>query len=79
MDQSERLNALADAELRELISESYRLVWERLTKKRRAELESGAARQRKPAARKSKSKSASHRASAKTSLKKTRAKAARRG
>ncbi len=39
----ERLNALPDAELRELISESYRLVWERLPKKRQAELESGAA------------------------------------
>jgi predicted DNA-binding protein (MmcQ/YjbR family) len=73
----ERLNALADAELRELISESYRLVWERLPKKRRAELESGAAKRRKPAVRKS--KSASRKASAKTSAKKTRAKAARRG
>jgi len=39
----ERLNALPDAELRDLIAESYRLVWERLPKKRRAELESSAA------------------------------------
>ena len=34
-----RLNALPDDELRDLIAESYRLVWERLPKKRRAELE----------------------------------------
>ena len=57
----ERLNALPDLELREMISESYRLVWERLPMKRRAELESGAAagakrpavRRPKPASRKS--------------------------
>jgi predicted DNA-binding protein (MmcQ/YjbR family) len=72
----ERPNALADAELRELISESYRLVWERLPQKRRAELKSGTAGQRKPAARQLKSESRT--ASAKTSLKKTRAKAGRR-
>jgi predicted DNA-binding protein (MmcQ/YjbR family) len=35
----EQLNTLPDIELRERITESYRLVWERLTKKRRAELE----------------------------------------
>jgi predicted DNA-binding protein (MmcQ/YjbR family) len=34
-----RLNAMPDDELRDLIGESYRLVWERLPKKRRAELE----------------------------------------
>ena len=51
----ERLNALPDSELREALGESYRLVWERLPKKRRAELESSAAKpakkvaQRKPA------------------------------
>jgi predicted DNA-binding protein (MmcQ/YjbR family) len=67
----ERLNALGDAELRNAISESYRLVWERLPKRRRAELESGAAKPRKPG----KSKSASRKASAK----KKRAKAGRRG
>jgi predicted DNA-binding protein (MmcQ/YjbR family) len=35
----ERFNTLGDAELRELIAQSYRLVWERLTKKRRQQLE----------------------------------------
>jgi predicted DNA-binding protein (MmcQ/YjbR family) len=34
------LNAIADDELRELLAESYRLVWERLPKKRREELAS---------------------------------------
>src|SRR3974377_2109526 len=33
------LNAVPDDELRELIGESYRLVWGRLPKKRRTELE----------------------------------------
>jgi predicted DNA-binding protein (MmcQ/YjbR family) len=33
------LNVLPDAQLRELIAEAYRLVWERLPKKRRAELQ----------------------------------------
>jgi predicted DNA-binding protein (MmcQ/YjbR family) len=32
------LNAITDDELRELLAESYRLVWERLPKKRREEL-----------------------------------------
>ena len=36
-----RLNALPDDELRELIAASYRLVWERLPKKRQVELEGG--------------------------------------
>jgi len=36
-----RLNAVPDDELRELIAESYRLVWERLPKNRRAELGGG--------------------------------------
>jgi predicted DNA-binding protein (MmcQ/YjbR family) len=40
----EQLNALPDSELRELLAESYRLVWERLPKKRRAELEAAAAK-----------------------------------
>jgi len=35
----EQLNTLPDSELRELLAESYRLVWERLPKKRRPELE----------------------------------------
>ena len=54
----EKLNTLADAELRELIAASYQLVWERLPKKRREELQSGKAAKtaqrkvRKPVARK---------------------------
>jgi predicted DNA-binding protein (MmcQ/YjbR family) len=36
----DQLNTLPDSELRELIAESYRLVWERLPKKRREELQS---------------------------------------
>jgi predicted DNA-binding protein (MmcQ/YjbR family) len=44
------LNAVPDDELRELIAESYRLVWERLPKKRRDELASagGSGSKRKP-------------------------------
>lgn len=42
----EQLNTLPDAELRDLLAESYRLVWERLTKKRRAELEQSGAKKR---------------------------------
>ena len=37
----ERLSTLPDSELRELIAESYRLVWERLPKKRQQELNAG--------------------------------------
>ena len=37
----EQLNTLPDPELRELIAESYQLVWERLPKKRQQELQSG--------------------------------------
>jgi len=36
----QQLNALPDSELRELLAESYRLVFERLPKKRQAELQS---------------------------------------
>ena len=44
------LNAIADDELRELLAESYRLVWERLPKKRREELAVGSkAKQNTPA------------------------------
>lgn len=39
----EKLNTLSDSELRKLIGESYRLVWERLPKNRRQQLQ-GAAR-----------------------------------
>ena len=78
----ERLNALPDSELRELISESYRLVWERLPKKRQAELGSGApAGARRPAVRKpkkaSRKSSVKAKSSAKTKTKRT--KAGRRG
>jgi predicted DNA-binding protein (MmcQ/YjbR family) len=37
----EQLNTLPDSELRDLIAESYRLVWERLPKKRQLELSAG--------------------------------------
>jgi predicted DNA-binding protein (MmcQ/YjbR family) len=37
------LTAVGDKELRDLLAESYQLVWERLPKKRRAELEGAAA------------------------------------
>ncbi len=74
----ERLNALVDSELREMIAESYRLVWERLPKKRRLELETGAAT-RRPTTRKPKSASRKSAAKAKSSVKIKRAKAARRG
>ena len=42
------LNVVPEDELRALIAESYRLVWERLPKKRRAELESGAGKKKAP-------------------------------
>jgi predicted DNA-binding protein (MmcQ/YjbR family) len=74
----ERLNALADPELREMIAESYRLVWERLPKKRRLELETGAAA-RRPTTAKPKKASRKSAAKAKSSVKSKRAKAARRG
>jgi predicted DNA-binding protein (MmcQ/YjbR family) len=37
----EQLNTMPDPELRDLIAESYQLVWERLPKKRQQELQSG--------------------------------------
>lgn len=40
----QQLNAIADSELRELLAESYRLVFERLPRKRQAELQSGTLR-----------------------------------
>jgi predicted DNA-binding protein (MmcQ/YjbR family) len=45
----EQLNTLPDTELRKLLAESYRLVWERLPKKRRAELEEASTKQRSAA------------------------------
>ena len=53
----ETLNAIPDGELRELLAESYRLVWKRLPKGRRDALSGGAASaQEEPA--KSRGKSA---------------------
>jgi predicted DNA-binding protein (MmcQ/YjbR family) len=76
----ERLNALPDSELREMISESYRLVWERLPMKRRVELGSGAAAgARRPAVRKPKTESRKASVKAKSSVKTKSAKAGRRG
>ncbi len=59
----EQLNTLPDSELRELLAESYRLVWERLPKKRQQELTSGksnsrAAKRVSATARKKKTKQA---------------------
>lgn len=54
----EQLNTLPDSELRELVAASYQLVWERLPKKRREELQrrkagkSAERKVRKPVARK---------------------------
>ncbi|MGB8771504.1 MAG: MmcQ/YjbR family DNA-binding protein [Candidatus Korobacteraceae bacterium] len=70
----ERLNALPDSELREMISESYRLVWERLPRKRRVELESGSVGRTQGSADR-KPKTASRKFSAKTKNRK----AGRRG
>ena len=64
------LNAVPDDELRELIAESYRLVWERLPKKRRVELESSVAPKVKAATKAAPSKVAAK--SKKTGAKKKR-------
>jgi predicted DNA-binding protein (MmcQ/YjbR family) len=74
----ERLNARPDSELREMISESYRLVWERLPRKRRAELESDAAVAKRPAVSKPKTASRKSSVKAKSAGKTKSAKAARR-
>ena len=55
------LNTVPDDELLELIAESYRLVWERLPKKRRVELEGGVTRKTEPP-----KKAASHKAGARS-------------
>jgi predicted DNA-binding protein (MmcQ/YjbR family) len=59
----EQLSTLPDSELRELLTESYRLVWERLPKKRQQELTSGKSESRatkrvSPTAKKKKNKQA---------------------
>jgi predicted DNA-binding protein (MmcQ/YjbR family) len=70
----EQLNTLPDTELRELLAESYRLVWERLPKKRRGELEKGGAEKKITASGRARS-GASTKAKAKPSKsKKARAK-----
>jgi predicted DNA-binding protein (MmcQ/YjbR family) len=74
----ERLNALPDSELREMIAESYRLVWERLPRKRRTELESGKAAVAKRSATR-KPKKGSRKSSVKTKAKTKSVKAGRRG
>src|SRR5208283_4178705 len=73
----EWLNALPDSELRELIAESYRLVWERLPMKRRVKLESGKAAVGRRAA-VPKAKTASRKSPIKTKAKTKSAKAGRR-
>jgi predicted DNA-binding protein (MmcQ/YjbR family) len=52
----ERLDALPDVELREVLTESYRLVWEHISKKRRAELQSMKSAAAKPARKKASQK-----------------------
>jgi len=61
-----RLNSVPDDELRDLIARSYRLVWERIPKKRRAELESGASEKTKSPKKAAKRKRVSSKASAET-------------
>jgi predicted DNA-binding protein (MmcQ/YjbR family) len=65
------LNAVADDELRQLLAESYRLVWERLPKRRREELEGARSAASKP-------KAAAKSKAAKSSAKKTRPATGRR-
>jgi predicted DNA-binding protein (MmcQ/YjbR family) len=78
----QQLNALPDAELRELLAESYRLVFERLPKKRQAELGSSAAKtsaKKKPktSAKQARAKSKAAKATKKKPAKKKSAKAGR--
>jgi predicted DNA-binding protein (MmcQ/YjbR family) len=68
------LNAVPDDELRDLIAESYRLVWERLPKKRREELTSAASSGSKPKVR----AAASEKAPPKSAKKAAQAKDGRR-
>ena len=70
----ERLNALPDFELRELLAESYRMVFERLPKRRQQELQSGV-----KAAPTSKKKAAGKKAAKKLTGKRKSAKAGKRG
>ena len=63
------LNAIPDVELRELLAESYRLVWERLPKRRREELAGAVGAKPKPGAAASEKKAAK---STKTKTKKVK-------
>jgi predicted DNA-binding protein (MmcQ/YjbR family) len=74
----ERLDMVPDSELRELIGESYRLVWERLPKRRQAELEMGRT-SRKQAAKSVKARTTKSKAPARKPAKKKGAKASGRG
>ncbi len=65
------LNAVPDDELRELLAESYRLVWERQPKRRREQLEGARSANSKP-------KTAAKSKAAKSSAKKTRPATGRR-
>ncbi|MDR3749829.1 MAG: MmcQ/YjbR family DNA-binding protein [Acidobacteriota bacterium] len=78
----ERLDALPDAELRDVLAESYRQVWENISKKRRAELDGTKPAALKPALKSAARKSAAAKPRTKTKPKtktktkaKTRAKA----
>lgn len=70
----EQLNTLPDSELRELLAESYRMVFERLPKRRQQELQSGV-----KAAPTSKKKAAGKKAAKKLTGKRKSAKAGKRG
>lgn len=76
----EKLNTLPDSELRERIAESYRLVWERLPKKRQEELQRQQSSKPKAAKRAvKKSKPAKNNQATKAAVKSKSAKAGRRG
>jgi hypothetical protein len=70
----EQLNTLPDSELRELLAESYRMVFERLPKKRQQDLQSGA-----KAAPTSKKKAIGKKVAKKLTGKRKSAKAGKRG
>jgi len=72
----ERLDALPDAELCDVLAESYRLVWENVSKKRRAELDGSKPAALKPALNKPARRTATAKTKPKTKIKaKTRTKA----
>jgi len=60
----EQFNSLSDSELREAVAESYRLVWERLPKRRRLELQNPAEMRRPLKSNKAKAAAKSKRAKA---------------